>query len=191
VANQQPTAGERPLRADARRNRERILDAARCACAEHGASVQMDDVAGRAGVGVGTVYRHFATKEALLDELVAEKFRTFAQHAREALEVGDPWEAFAGLLRRNAEVMAQDAGLRHALVGSGAVAQYTGEDRAELDRLGAEIIDRAQRAGVVRDDISVHDIPMLMSGLCASMGGPRSDWRRHLELLLDGLRARR
>jgi AcrR family transcriptional regulator len=191
VTNQQPTAGERPLRADARRNRERILDAARCACAEHGASVQMDDVAGRAGVGVGTVYRHFATKEALLEELVAERFRTFAAHAREALEVDNPWEAFAGLLRRNAEVMAQDAGLRHALVGTGGMAQYTGEDRVELDRLATQVIGRAQEAGVLRDDISVEDIPMLMSGLCASMGRPRSDWHRHLELLLDAMRPRR
>src|SRR3954462_12072948 len=94
----EPTTDERPLRADARRNRERILDAARCACAEHGASVQMDDVARGAGVGVGTVYRHFPTKEALIDALVAEKYRLAIENAHAALEIDDPWESFADML---------------------------------------------------------------------------------------------
>ncbi|MEA2246624.1 MAG: hypothetical protein QOH46_1153 [Solirubrobacteraceae bacterium] len=182
----QPTPTDRPLRADARRNRERILDAARGACAEHGAAVQMDDVAGRAGVGVGTVYRHFATKEALIEALVAEKLRMFVQYAREALEVDDPWEAITGLLRRDAEMMAADAGLRDAF----AVVGYAGEERGQLDALGAQLIARGQAAGVLRADLRVDDIPMLMSGLCASMSNPQFDWRRHLDLVLDSLRAR-
>src|SRR5919201_1150349 len=99
-----PTTDERPLRADARRNRERILKAARHACAEHGASVQIDDVARAAGVGVGTVYRHFPTKDALIEALVAEKFRLTSENMRAALEIEDPWESFAAALRRNAEV---------------------------------------------------------------------------------------
>src|ERR1019366_1103756 len=76
----------RPLRADARRNRERILESARLVFAESGADAQIDDVARRAGVGVGTVYRHFPTKEALMVELVRQKFRLFADRAREAVE---------------------------------------------------------------------------------------------------------
>ena len=87
-----PNTEERPLRADARRNRERILEAARYACAEHGSSVQMDDVARRAGVGVGTVYRHFPTKDALIEALVCEKMLTTTQNIRVALEIADPWE---------------------------------------------------------------------------------------------------
>jgi AcrR family transcriptional regulator len=189
MATEPTTTGERPLRADARRNRERILDAARLACAEHGAAVQMDDVAGRAGVGVGTVYRHFATKEALLEALLSEKYRTFVGYAREALEIDDPWEAFASVMRRNAEFMAKDAGLRHAVAGAG-LTESGSEERAELERLGGEIIARAQRAGVLRDDVTIEDLPMLMAGLCASMSQPQFDWRRHLELILDGLRAR-
>src|SRR4051794_33959684 len=94
---------ERPQRADARRNRERILEAARGECAKHGANVQMDDIARGAGVGVGTVYRHFPTKETLIDALVAEKYRVAVENAEAALEIDDPWEAFATLLRRNAE----------------------------------------------------------------------------------------
>ena len=104
----EPRIDDRPLRADARRNRERILEAGRVACAEHGAAVQMDDVARRAGVGVGT-------KDSLIEALVAEKIRVTTENLREALEIEDPWEAFAAGVRRNAEVMAADAALRDAL----------------------------------------------------------------------------
>jgi AcrR family transcriptional regulator len=187
----EPKPEERPLRADARRNRERILEAARYACAEHGTSVQIDDVARAAGVGVGTVYRHFPTKDALIEALVAEKFRITAENIREALDIEDPWEAFAEGLRRNAEVMAADAGLRDALVRIGPDAVHAGGARAELEALALRLVERAQAAGELREDITVQDISALMTGLCASMGHPELDWRRHLELLLDGLRARR
>src|SRR5919197_6626891 len=82
------------LRADARRNRERILAAAKEVFGEKGEDAQMDDVARRAGVGVGTVYRHFPTKEALVHALTDEQFNVIAAHARETLELADPWEAF-------------------------------------------------------------------------------------------------
>jgi AcrR family transcriptional regulator len=190
VTTGEPTAAERPLRADARRNRERILEAARGACAAHGASVQMDDVARGAGVGVGTVYRHFPTKDALIEALVAEKFRLTTENIREALEIEDPWESFAEALRRNAEVMAADAGLRDALIRLGPAARSTDEARDELDALAGRLVARAQAAGVLRDDVSVDDIGALMAGLCTSMAHPELDWRRHLELLLDGLRAK-
>jgi AcrR family transcriptional regulator len=185
-----PDTEERPLRADARRNRERILEAARHAFAEHGASAQMDDVARGAGVGVGTVYRHFPTKEALIDALVAEKVRTTTDNMRLALEIDDPWGAFAAALRRNAEVMAADAALREALIRLGPAVGHAGEEHAELDELAERLVARAQEAGVLRDDVTAQDIGALMAGLCASMGRPGLDWRRHLDLLLDGLRAR-
>jgi AcrR family transcriptional regulator len=186
-----PKTEERPLRADARRNRERILKAARYACAKHGASIQIDDVARSAGVGVGTVYRHFPTKDALIEALVAEKFRTTAENIRAALEIDDPWESFARALRSNAEVMAADAGLRDALMRLGPDVSHGGKEREELDALAERLIGRAQAAGVLRLDVTAPDIGALMAGLCASMGHPELDWRRHLELLLDGLRARR
>src|SRR3954462_12789547 len=84
----------RPLRADARRNRERVLTAARAVFAEAGREAQMDDVARRAMVGVGTVYRHFPTKEALIEAIALDAFEQIAQRAREALEQADPWEGF-------------------------------------------------------------------------------------------------
>ena len=157
----EPKPDERPLRADARRNRERILEAARYACAEHGASVQIDDVARSAGVGVGTVYRHFPTKDLLIEALVAEKFRVTTENIRQALEIEDPWEAFAESLRRNAEVMAADAGLRDALVRIGPDVVHGGEARAELDALAGRLVDRAQEAGELRADVTVQDVAAL------------------------------
>jgi hypothetical protein len=87
--------------------------------------------------------------------------------------------------------MAADAGLRDALIRLGPAAQSSEEDRAELDALADRLVTRAQAAGVVRDDVTAEDIGALMAGLCTSMAHPGLDWRRHLELLLDGLRAKR
>lgn len=186
----EPTTDERPRRADARRNRARILEAARRVCAKHGAAVQMDDVARSAGVGVGTVYRHFPTKDALIEALVAEKIRMTTENLREALEIEDPWEAFVAAMRRNAEVMAADAALREALIRLGPAARASEAQYAEVNEVAGRLVDRAQAAGVLRDDVTTEDVGALIGGLCASMAHPELDWRRHLEVLLDGLHAR-
>ncbi len=188
------TETERPLRADARRNHERILEGARELFGEYGVDAQMDDIASRAGVGVGTVYRHFPTKDALLVELVRQKFRLFAARAREALtRDGEPFDVFADLLRHNADELARDAGMQHVLVG---VEEHIwAQAQAELDELNtltAELIARAQDAGTIRRDVTVADISMLMCGLGATMtqNRPGFDWHRHLELAIDTLQAR-
>jgi AcrR family transcriptional regulator len=179
------------MRADARRNRERVLAAATEAFATYGSDAQMDDVARAAGVGVGTVYRHFPTKEALVAELVRRKFETFAAQAREALDEPDPWEAFAGLLRRNAELMARDAAVREAISRTPGSLSAAAREREELLGLAARIVARAQHAGRLREDFSAEDIPMIMCGVSSTMSaGSGFDWRRHLELILDGLRTR-
>src|SRR5207248_8781247 len=103
---------ERPLRADARRNRDAIIEAAKAIVAEHGVEAQIQDVARKAGLGVGTVYRHFATKDALMGELVSMAARDNAQLAREAMEAEDPWDGFAGFVRNCCEMMAADAAKR-------------------------------------------------------------------------------
>jgi AcrR family transcriptional regulator len=186
---------ERPLRADARRNRERILESAREVFAESGIDAQMDDVAHRAGVGVGTVYRHFPTKEALMAELVRQKFRLLAVAAREALEQqGEPFDVFADMLRRNGEVCARDAAMQHALAGVGEhIWTQARSEQDELNTLSGELIARAQRAGAMRPDVRATDIAMLMCGVSATMAhhGPGFDWHRHLELAIDMLRAPR
>jgi AcrR family transcriptional regulator len=184
---------ERPLRADARRNHERILESARAVFAEYGADAQIDDVARRAGVGVGTVYRHFPTKEALLVELLREKFRLFSARAREALERGgEPFAVFEDLLRRNAETTARDAGVQHALASAGEHIWMQAEaEQQELLLVTAELIARARRAGTIRTDMMASDIGMLMCGVCSTMGrsAPGFDWRRHLDLVIDMMRA--
>jgi AcrR family transcriptional regulator len=184
---------ERPLRADARRNRERILESAREVFAESGIDAQMDDVADRAGVGVGTVYRHFPTKEALMAELVRQKFRLLAAGAREALERdGEPFAVFADLLRRNGDVCARDAAIQHALTGVGEhIWAYAQREQDELLTVTGELLARAQRAGTMRPDVRATDIGMLMCGVTATMAhsAPGFDWHRHLELMIDMLRA--
>jgi AcrR family transcriptional regulator len=188
-----PSPLERSLRADARRNRERILEGARVVFAERGQLAQMDDVARAAGVGVGTVYRHFPDKEALLAELIRQKFARFAERARAALEQeGEPFEVLAELLRSNLELAAHDAAIQQAMMAAGdRVWEQTAPERDELTALAAELIGRAQRAGTMRPDVSADDVPMLMCGVSATMsrGVPGFDWRRHFELLLSALRA--
>jgi AcrR family transcriptional regulator len=179
----------RPLRADARRNRERILAAARVVFAHQGGEAQIDDIARAAGVGVGTVYRHFPHKDALLGELVSQKFRGFADNAERALEVDDPWEAFAGLLRTNAESCAGDVGVAQALARGPEAWAFAADDLDRLRDTTSRLIARAQEAGVMRRDFGVDDIPMLMCGLSSTMGVPGYDWRRHLEIIISGLRA--
>ena len=183
---------ERPLRADARRNREKVLAAARAVFSENGRDAQMDDVARRAGVGVGTVYRHFPTKEALIEALVVDAFETIAAHAHEALAIEDPWEAFTSVMWRGAEVMAGDRALSEvfaAIPGGPDDLVPTIED---LKATVGEIVRRAQEAGALREDAMIDDVPMLMCGIGSATKKEHTcavPWRRHLSIVLDGLRA--
>lgn len=187
-------AGCRPLRADARRNRERILAAARDAFAEYGGAAQIDDVARRAEVGVGTVYRHFPTKDDLLMALAAEHFATLAGLARAALaEQPDGWEAFAGFLRAAAAHQASDKSVFDVLTATPQAGRSrAARDEGLWDAVG-ELVNRAQAAGALRADILPDDIPMLMCavGEADRVGPPGSQpvWPRMLALILDGLRA--
>jgi AcrR family transcriptional regulator len=184
---------ERPLRADARRNRDRILQSARAVFAESGADAQIDDVARHAGVGVGTVYRHFPTKQALVTELVRQTFRLFTGWAREALEAGgEPFALIEGLLRRIAETAAGDAGVQYALASTAGQARTEAPaEQDELIAVIAELIEGARRAGTIRPGIEATDIAMLICGVVSVMGPrPGFDWRRHLDLVIDTLRVR-
>jgi AcrR family transcriptional regulator len=187
-------SAERPLRADARRNRERILESARAVFSESGSEAQIDDVAHRAGVGVGTVYRHFPTKEALMVELVRQKFRMMSDRTREALEQeGEPFAVLIELLETNASELHRDANMQQALAGVGEhIWSQAQSEQEELLALTGELIDRAKRVGTIRPDATPHDVGMLMSGVCATMGRRVEGfgWERHLALIIDALRPR-
>jgi AcrR family transcriptional regulator len=182
-------APPRPQRADARRNKERIIEAARAVFAQHGIDAQIDEVAAKAKVGVGTVYRHFPTKDALLAALIATRFASFADMARESLEVEDPWEALAGYLRRSSEVMNADAGTRDTLARRADLLDMCPGEKAGLRELNEVVVARARDAGVVRQDAHGDDVPLIMRSVCSAMGEPELDWRRLLEIALAGLRA--
>ncbi|MGH8878690.1 MAG: TetR/AcrR family transcriptional regulator, partial [Stackebrandtia sp.] len=181
-----------PLRADARRNRERIVAAARELFARHGREAQMEDIAARSGLGMGTVYRHFPSKQALLTAMVRERFQEMAVVAQEAEAVADPGEAFEVMLRRYLEAAEDDAGFQLALMGSDELPWADIKpQKAEFTAAATRIIDRAVTAGALRDDFTIADFPIIAHGIIATMyfkPAGTTGWRRHLELVLDGIR---
>ena len=179
----------KPLRADARRNRERIVKAARAVFADQGIDAQIDDVARRAKVGVGTVYRHFPTKEALLEALVRERFEEIAGYAREALEREDAWEGFCELIWRAAERNAVDRAFCEVVAGTDCsrVVEETG-----LAGSTEELMRGAKAQGRMRADATIMDVEITMCGASSVMRTILTApdvWRRYLTLMLDGLRA--
>jgi AcrR family transcriptional regulator len=182
---------QRTLRADARRNRERIIAASRELFAREGPQAQMDDIAAHAGVGIGTVYRHFPTKEALLTAMVRDRFQEFAEIALEAEDNDDPLAALESAMRRSGEAVEGDAGFQLAMMGSNEL-EWEGieEQKAALDQVVTRLIARAVAAGAVREDFVVGDFAMVMCGITATMyyQPGSANWRRHLELIFDGIR---
>ena len=178
----------RPLRADARRNRGRILEAGRDAFAESGRDVQMDDVARLAGVGVGTVYRHFPTKEDLVLELVRQSVQRYLESARQALTRDDPWESVEWLVRDQAANMVQNRGVRDAM----SVIQFGDDNPWQADEVRSQagaVLERARGAGAIEADITVDDWQALMCGLSAAIASG-ADPGRQADFVLAGLRAR-
>ena len=189
-----PEAAAPSLRADARRNRERILEAARAQCAVRGLDVHMEQIARSAGVGVGTVYRHFPAKEDLLQALADERFARFAELARAGLEDADPWNGFCTLMRESARVVAEDRGLSEAMDQLGGLCAASAEKVGLLDLVG-ELVERAKASGAMRADFTAADVPSLMRGLARATApqanGPAAmSWERYLEIMLAGLAAR-
>jgi AcrR family transcriptional regulator len=181
----------KPLRADARRNRAAIVKAARKVFSDKGQDAQMDDIARRAKVGVGTVYRHFPTKEALLEELVRESFRELAEMWTAALDEPDPWDTFVDLMSRSAELHAGDRAFSEVIAEAKmAVAERAASETGLNDSL-MDLVKRCQAAGTMRQDLTLEDLQSLFCGLGAVMARDPGDgraWRRYLTLMIDGLR---
>lgn len=183
-----PSPAPRTQRADAQRNRKSIVAAARRCMARDGLEAQMDDIASAAGVGVGTVYRHFPTKDDLVEALAAERFERLRDLALEALEQDDPLEAFEGFIRAAAVIQTDDRALSEVLTSRPGTMQRSADRVGMLD-LTSRVLGRAQKAGVVRKDAEPRDIPMIMCALAGTFRNPHADTDRYIGIVLDGLRA--
>jgi AcrR family transcriptional regulator len=193
--NVEESSGERPgrlLRADAERNRQRILAAAAELFTERGLEPSLDDVARHAGVGVGTVYRRFPDKASLADALFDERIDALVALAEEAQAEPDAWAALVSFLERSAEILVTNRGLRQILMFAA-----EGHDRGicARDRMRPAIeslIERAQADGQVRADLKPTDVPMIEFMVAAAAEYAwqvrPTVWRRYLALILDALR---
>ncbi|NUT52036.1 MAG: TetR/AcrR family transcriptional regulator [Saccharothrix sp.] len=183
------------LRKDAARNRDRILAIARD-LVDEGVPLQLNDVARRAGLGVGTVYRHFPTPEAPLESVAAPRLESLAAHGERALADTDPWRALENYLLHVVEAQVGDASLPAVTAASADALPRTAELKRSLWSTGATLLDRARAAGVVRADLTSADLVPLMCGIAYGAqvhSGPSDDSvavaRRYLGMLLQGLRA--
>ncbi|AIY48411.1 MULTISPECIES: TetR/AcrR family transcriptional regulator [Mycolicibacterium] len=179
------------MRADAARNRARLLEVAYETFAAEGLSVPIDEIARRAGVGAGTVYRHFPTKEALFQAVIAERIRGVVEEGRSLLAEADPAEAIFMFLRSMVlQWGAADRGLVDALAGSGIdVNTLVPEAEDEYLTVVGDLLAAAQRAGTVRSDITVADVKALLVG-CQAMQSYNADVaERVTSVVFDGLRA--
>jgi AcrR family transcriptional regulator len=183
---------QRRPRKDAERNRRRLLEAAREAFAAQGLDVGVDEIARRAGVGMGTLYRHFATKTALIDAIVNERFDELADIAREAVTDEDPWRGFSHFMIAGVELQVGDRGFKDALSGRIPAESAIGDARRRLEPCVRALIERAQKSGDLRPDLQFEDVAVLFwatARIVESTGDIAPEhWRRFLSLSLDGLR---
>jgi len=181
----------RPLRADAARNRQRIMEAAREVFAQRGLDATLDDVAHHAGVGVGTVYRRFPNKNALVDALFETAITDMVDLAIEAVTFNDSWEGLVWFLERASERQAEDRGLKDVIMHGMCGSERVGEARSRIVPAVTALVERAQRDGKLRGDIVAADIPIieLMVNSVASYSAALAPdlWRRYLSIILDGL----
>jgi AcrR family transcriptional regulator len=185
-------AASRPLRKDAARNRALLVQAGREVFAERGLEASLDDVARRAGLGVGTAYRHFANKYDLAKAIFADAVDGIIATARSAAAMDDPWCGIVAFIEAAAEAQTNDRGLRDVMTGV--------HDTGEMERINdvispllTDLVERAKAAGRVREEIDATDVGVAVLMLCtvADITGDVAPdlWRRYLPMLLDALRA--
>jgi AcrR family transcriptional regulator len=180
----------RPKRADARRNYEKVIAAAREAFAETGSATSLEEIARRAGVGIGTLYRHFPTRQALLEAVYVDEVEAVCRTAAE-LEGGDAWEALVTWLNRLVAYFGTKQALVHEMLG------YMDRDaplfkgcRDSLFEAGDPLLRRAQEAGAVRADVDFGDLIQMVGGITKIPSGDQQQIEHILRVALDGLRYR-
>jgi AcrR family transcriptional regulator len=185
--------GPRP-RADAQRNVLRLVEAAREAVAEVGVTVTAHEIARRAGVGIGTFYRRLPSREALLTAVLTDTLNELVALARTALDAADPWAGFTEFAENYARLRAASCGIRDVL-GDRTLELDLETPVAELRALFKRVVDRTQRAGVLRTDVTWTDIAFLLAATMTTndtigLRAPQDQWQRNLRVILDGLRPR-
>lgn len=193
--NTDATRKQSGLRADAERNRELILDAANDLFAERGLGVTMDEIAARAGVGVGTVYRRFPDREQLIDALFEQKIGVMVSFADEGLEFESGWDGLAHLLERASVLHFENRAMRELIFGHDRGREWISRGRALIKPRVSKLVERAKAQGTLRADVVALDVPLIQMMIVAVMdytADAKPDvWRRQLQIVLDGLRADR
>ena len=180
---------QRPKRADARLNYDKLVAAARALFTEEGTSAPLEDVAERAGVGIGTLYRHFPTRQALLEAVYVDEVEAMARAAEELSEL-PPWDALSQWLHQYVGFAATKRALNEALLEAAPDSNVLLACRTAITGAGTALIERAQRAGVIRADADFMDVVRMVGGIALVPTADPGQKERMLELALDGLRYR-
>ena len=187
--SQQPALSRRPKRADARRNYDQLIAAAREAFTERDRSASLEDIAGRAGVGIGTLYRHFPTRGDLIEAVYVEEVEALSRSADD-LRSAEPWDALVGWLRRFVAYIATKQALAEELFAADRGAEVFKSCRGAVYRAGETLLERAQDAGAVRLDISIDEVVQMVGGIAKIQAADAAGIDRILSVALDGLRYR-
>jgi AcrR family transcriptional regulator len=178
---------QRPKRADARRNYDTLVGAARAVFAEDGTSAPLEEIAERAGVGIGTLYRHFPTRQALLEAVYVDEVEAMARAADDLSEL-PPWDALSQWLHQYVGFAATKRALNEALMETDPNSNVLLTCRTAIVGAGTALIERAQRAGVVRSDTNFTDVVRMVGAIAMVPTEDPEQKKRLLELALDGLR---
>jgi AcrR family transcriptional regulator len=190
TTGQRPADAEPRMRADARRSRARLIEAATAAFAEHGADAPLDDIARRAGVGIGTLYRHFPARIDLQAAVYRNQVTSVCSRADDLVASSPPDQAFAGWLRVLARYLVTKRGLSRAVMASlGKDSELVSSCFLAMNETADRLLATAQDAGVIRADLSSTDVLRLVHGVVIATEQAPGDTDRLLSLLLDGMRA--
>ena len=186
-------AGRRGLRADAERNRERVIVAARTVFAEHGLDASTNEIARRAGVGVATLFRRFPTRDDLVAATFAEKMDAYASAIDEAMADPDPWHGFCAYIEHVCQMQAEDRGFADVLTMTFPTAKAFEKDRDRSAHALTELLNKAKAAGRLRNDFAHQDVPLILMANAGVITGTRDAapdaWRRFVGYLIQGFAA--
>jgi AcrR family transcriptional regulator len=181
---------QRPKRADARRNYEALVSAARDAFAEDGTKASLEDIARRAQVGIGTLYRHFPTRQHLLEAVYVDEVEAMCRSAADLADL-PPWDALVDWLRQFVSYAATKRALAEGMLASiDQDAEVFRSSREAINTAGEALLGRAQAAGVVRPDTSFTDVGRMVAGIAGIRTAEPEQIERILDVALDGLRYR-